>query len=146
MVATGMSYKQIAARLVLSHRTVQNHVQNTLRKLQMNNRVQLTRWAIEHGLDDDQAMTGSLQGQLGDDAVLDRWSGQVDTPLASPLGSAARHQRLRRRPAARERQQARGADDPGLAARAGLVPTSIPAAASARPVTESLSTTAPVSR
>src|SRR5919107_775245 len=53
MVATGMSYKQIATRLVLSHRTVQNHVQNTLRKLQMNNRVQLTRWAIEHGLDDD---------------------------------------------------------------------------------------------
>ena len=43
MVATGMSYKQIAERLVLSHRTVQNHVQNTLRKLQMNNRVQLTR-------------------------------------------------------------------------------------------------------
>ena len=53
MVATGMSYKQIAQRLVLSHRTVQNHVQNTLRKLQMNNRVQLTRWAIEHGLDSD---------------------------------------------------------------------------------------------
>ena len=52
MVATGMSYKQIASRLVLSHRTVQNHVQNTLRKLQMNNRVQLTRWTIEHGLDD----------------------------------------------------------------------------------------------
>ncbi|PKH44086.1 DNA-binding response regulator, NarL/FixJ family, contains REC and HTH domains [Nocardioides alpinus] len=55
MVATGMSYKQIAARLVLSHRTVQNHVQNTLRKLQMNNRVQLTRWAIEHGLDEEDA-------------------------------------------------------------------------------------------
>ena len=52
MVATGMAYKQIAQRLVLSPRTVQNHVQNTLRKLQMNNRVQLTRWAIEHGLDD----------------------------------------------------------------------------------------------
>ncbi|QBX54069.1 response regulator transcription factor [Nocardioides seonyuensis] len=51
MVATGMAYKQIAQRLVLSPRTVQNHVQNTLRKLQMNNRVQLTRWAIEHGLD-----------------------------------------------------------------------------------------------
>ena len=51
MVAKGMSYKQIADRLVLSHRTVQNHVQNTLRKLQMHNRVQLTRYAIEHGLD-----------------------------------------------------------------------------------------------
>ncbi|MEZ5193814.1 MAG: response regulator transcription factor [Nocardioides sp.] len=35
----GMSYKQIAERLVLSHRTVQSHVQNTLRKLQMHNRV-----------------------------------------------------------------------------------------------------------
>ena len=55
MVATGMSYKSIAQRLVLSHRTVQNHVQNTLRKLQMNNRVQLTRWAIEHGLDEGEA-------------------------------------------------------------------------------------------
>jgi DNA-binding NarL/FixJ family response regulator len=52
MVAKGMSYKQIAERLVLSHRTVQNHVQNTLRKLQMHNRVELTRWAIEQGLDD----------------------------------------------------------------------------------------------
>ena len=53
MVAKGMSYKQIAERLVLSHRTVQNHVQNTLRKLQMHNRVELTRWAIEQGLDDE---------------------------------------------------------------------------------------------
>jgi DNA-binding NarL/FixJ family response regulator len=51
MVAKGMSYKQIADRLVLSHRTVQNHVQNTLRKLQMHNRVELTRYAIEQGLD-----------------------------------------------------------------------------------------------
>lgn len=51
MVAKGMSYKQIAERLVLSHRTVQNHVQNTLRKLQLHNRVELTRYAIEQGLD-----------------------------------------------------------------------------------------------
>jgi len=53
MVAKGMSYKQIADRLVVSHRTVQNHVQNTLRKLQMHNRVELTRYAIERGLDAD---------------------------------------------------------------------------------------------
>ena len=52
MVAKGMSYKQIADRLVISHRTVQNHVQNTLRKLQMHNRVELTRYAIEQGLDE----------------------------------------------------------------------------------------------
>jgi DNA-binding NarL/FixJ family response regulator len=54
MVAKGLSYKQIAERLVISHRTVQNHVQNTLRKLQMHNRVQLTRYAIEQGLDADE--------------------------------------------------------------------------------------------
>jgi FixJ family two-component response regulator len=53
MVATGMSYKQIAARLVLSHRTVQNHVQNTLGKLHLHNRVELVRYAIEHGLAGD---------------------------------------------------------------------------------------------
>ncbi|MGY2873666.1 DNA-binding NarL/FixJ family response regulator [Marmoricola sp. URHA0025 HA25] len=53
MVAKGLSYRQIAERLVLSHRTVQNHVQNTLTKLQMHNRVELTRYAIERGLDGD---------------------------------------------------------------------------------------------
>jgi len=53
MVATGMSYRQIADRLVLSHRTVQNHVQNTLRKLQMHNRVELTRYVLERGLGDE---------------------------------------------------------------------------------------------
>jgi DNA-binding NarL/FixJ family response regulator len=52
LVAKGLSYKQIAERLCLSHRTVQNHVQNTLRKLQLHNRVQLVRYAIEHGLDE----------------------------------------------------------------------------------------------
>ena len=51
LVAKGLSYKQIAERLVVSHRTVQNHVQNTLQKLQLHNRVELARYAIEHGLD-----------------------------------------------------------------------------------------------
>ncbi|MFD6858815.1 LuxR C-terminal-related transcriptional regulator [Rhodococcus sp. NPDC060086] len=50
LVAKGMSAKQIASRLVLSHRTVENHVQATLRKLQLANRVELTRYAIEQGL------------------------------------------------------------------------------------------------
>ncbi|RJS44823.1 response regulator [Nocardioides cavernaquae] len=51
MVAKGLTSTQIAERLVISHRTVQNHVQNTLRKLQLHNRVELTRYAIEQGLD-----------------------------------------------------------------------------------------------
>ena len=53
LVAKGLSARQVADRLVLSHRTVQNHVQNTLRKLQLHNRVELTRYAIEQGLDTD---------------------------------------------------------------------------------------------
>lgn len=53
LVAKGLSYRQIADRLVLSHRTVQNHVQNTLGKLQLHNRVELTRYAITQGLDTD---------------------------------------------------------------------------------------------
>jgi DNA-binding NarL/FixJ family response regulator len=53
LVAKGLSSRQIADRLVISHRTVQNHVQNTLTKLQLHNRVELTRYAIEHGLATD---------------------------------------------------------------------------------------------
>lgn len=51
-VAKGLSYKEIAARLGISHRTIQNHVQNTLVKLQLNNRVELTRYAVANGLED----------------------------------------------------------------------------------------------
>ena len=50
-VAKGLTAKQIADRLSLSHRTVENHVQATFRKLQVANRVELARYAIEHGLD-----------------------------------------------------------------------------------------------
>lgn len=53
LVAKGLTARQIAARLTLSHRTVENHVQSTLRKLQLHNRVELARYAIEHGLDAD---------------------------------------------------------------------------------------------
>ncbi len=52
MVSIGRSARQIAERLVVSHRTVENHIQNTLRKLQLHNRVELTRWAVDQGLTD----------------------------------------------------------------------------------------------
>lgn len=51
LVAKGLSAKRIATRLGVSHRTVENHVQATLRKLQLGNRVELTRYAIEQGLE-----------------------------------------------------------------------------------------------
>ena len=50
LVAKGLTYPQIADRLVLSVRTVQNHVQNTLTKLQLHNKAQLVRYAMEQGL------------------------------------------------------------------------------------------------
>ncbi|WP_197379615.1 response regulator [Mycolicibacterium mengxianglii] len=50
-VAKGLTAKQIAAKLSVSHRTVENHVQATFRKLHVANRVELARYAIEHGLD-----------------------------------------------------------------------------------------------
>ncbi len=52
-VAKGLTYKQIADRLVLSHRTVQNHVQNCLGKLQLHTRYELVRYAVQRGLDAD---------------------------------------------------------------------------------------------
>lgn len=52
-VAKGLNYREIAERLVLSQRTVQNHVQHILTKLQLHNRAQLVRYAIEQGIDGD---------------------------------------------------------------------------------------------
>ena len=50
LVAKGLTYPQIAARLTLSPRTVQNHVQNTLTKLRLHNKAQLVRYALEKGV------------------------------------------------------------------------------------------------
>jgi len=50
LVAKGLTSKQVAERLALSHRTVENHVQNTLTKLALHNRVQLVRYAVDKGL------------------------------------------------------------------------------------------------
>jgi len=51
LIATGLTYPQIAERLVISPRTVQNHVQNTLVKLQLHNKAQLVRYALEQGFE-----------------------------------------------------------------------------------------------
>jgi DNA-binding NarL/FixJ family response regulator len=51
LVAKGLTYPQIAQRLTLSTRTVQNHVRNTLTKLQLHNKAQLVRYAMENEAD-----------------------------------------------------------------------------------------------
>jgi two-component system nitrate/nitrite response regulator NarL len=49
-VACGDSNKQIASKLFISENTVKNHLKNMLSKLGMDNRVQLTSYAVRHGL------------------------------------------------------------------------------------------------
>ena len=51
-IARGYMYKEIAQRLGISAKTVEAHVSAVLRKLQLSNRHQLTRWAAERELAD----------------------------------------------------------------------------------------------
>jgi DNA-binding NarL/FixJ family response regulator len=50
LIARGYLYKEIAARLTISVKTVETHVSSVLRKLQLSTRHELTRWATEHRL------------------------------------------------------------------------------------------------
>ncbi len=45
LLARGYAYKEIARRLTISIKTVETHASNVLRKLQVSNRHELTRWA-----------------------------------------------------------------------------------------------------
>jgi DNA-binding NarL/FixJ family response regulator len=50
LIARGYAYKEVAARLHLSVKTIETHVSAVLRKLQLSNRHQLTAWANERRL------------------------------------------------------------------------------------------------
>src|ERR671931_378077 len=50
LIARGYRYKEIAARLHLSVKTIEAHVSSVLRKLQLSSRHELTRWAHERRL------------------------------------------------------------------------------------------------
>ncbi|WP_372498634.1 LuxR C-terminal-related transcriptional regulator [Yinghuangia soli] len=50
LIARGYAYKEIARRLVISVKTVETHVSAVLRKLQLSNRHELTRWATDRRL------------------------------------------------------------------------------------------------
>lgn len=50
MIARGHTYKETASRLYISVKTVEHHVSSVLRKLQLSNRSELTRWATERRL------------------------------------------------------------------------------------------------
>jgi DNA-binding NarL/FixJ family response regulator len=50
LIARGYMYKEVAQRLDISPRTVEAHVSAVLRKLQLSNRHELSRWAVERRL------------------------------------------------------------------------------------------------
>lgn len=50
LIARGYAYKEIARELFISIKTVETHVSSVLRKLQLSNRHQLTRWATDRKL------------------------------------------------------------------------------------------------
>jgi DNA-binding NarL/FixJ family response regulator len=50
LIARGYAYKEIASELVISVRTVESHVSSVLRKLQLSNRRELSRWATARRL------------------------------------------------------------------------------------------------
>ncbi len=49
LVAEGLTNQEIAARLTISKRTVDNHVSNVFTKTGSKNRVALLNWAMDHG-------------------------------------------------------------------------------------------------
>ena len=50
LIARGYTYREVAAELGISIKTVESHVSAVLRKLQLSNRNELTRWAVERKL------------------------------------------------------------------------------------------------
>lgn len=49
LVAEGLTNQEIAERLTISKRTVDNHVSNVFTKTGSKNRVALLNWAMDHG-------------------------------------------------------------------------------------------------
>ena len=112
-LARGYAYKQIAARLGISARTVESHVGAVLRKLQLTSRHEVSHWAAARGLIDGarragHAMTravGSLTGSPGPPPRARRPTGAravgpagATRPSGSPLLSG-----MRQRPGPRRR-------------------------------------------
>jgi DNA-binding NarL/FixJ family response regulator len=50
LIARGYAYKEVARELFISVKTVETHVSSVLRKLQLSNRHELTRWATDRRL------------------------------------------------------------------------------------------------
>ncbi|MEO1208342.1 MAG: response regulator transcription factor [Cyanobacteria bacterium J06638_20] len=69
LVAAGLTNQEIAERLEISKRTVDNHISNILTKTETGNRVALVRWALQWGkicIDEVNCCTLPLPGSQPD--------------------------------------------------------------------------------
>lgn len=76
LVATGLTNQDIAEKLEISKRTVDNHISNILHKTKTDNRVELLRWALTWGkvcLDEVNCcilpLTEEVTSELNDEVV-----------------------------------------------------------------------------
>ena len=91
MIATGGCNKQIAAKLRLSVKTVEKHRANMMRKLDLRNVANLTRYALRQGLllvppggAVEVPMDAAIERSTG---VAARWLPPVDAPAPAPLAA-----------------------------------------------------------
>ena len=108
LIARGYMYKEIAARLHLSVKTVESHVSNVLRKLQLSTRHELARWATEHRSDIARGQPRQRGGTDGRQGGLHRgrmgcarerrhrsWACSSPSPIATSPTASARPRRSR---------------------------------------------------
>ena len=63
-IARGYTYKEVAGELSISTKTVESHVSAVLRKLQLSNRHQLTRWATERRITEGRSVNTATPSPL----------------------------------------------------------------------------------
>ena len=113
LIAEAHTTEQIAALLVISPRTVERHRENILAKLGMRDRVEITRWAIRHGLD---------RGVARVDGRAAAHRGLVDV-LIRAVGDVEARRRRRRRPECRAAAYQRVSSTPGQSSTTGAAPS-----------------------
>lgn len=88
LVAAGLTNQEIAEKLDISKRTVDNHISNILTKTETGNRVALVRWALQWGkvcIDEvNCCVLPSANGTNGTHAIEDASVSSDESEVVSP--------------------------------------------------------------